>query len=179
MVKRLFIHLKLSIKLKQFVIILIYLIFSQYSLAQMTIAYSIGVMGDNLKITTNSNPLNLSNSNCLQISNGISKYFQNNTGTFVNDCVVNLDYTKLSIQVGPNPFINTLTVTFKTKIDNDMFFKVSIYNNTGQLVKIYNVLQNLFYNGYKMQLIDLPVGIYILQINSSKVNEIFKILKNE
>ena len=60
-----------------------------------------------------------------------------------------------------------------------MFFKVSIYNNTGQLVKIYNVLQNLFYTGYKMQLIDLPVGIYILQINSSKVNEIFKILKNE
>lgn len=179
MVKQLFILLKLSINLKHFVIILLHLVICKISLAQMTIAYSIGVMGDNLKMTTNSNPLNVSNSNCLQISNGISKYFQNNTGTFVNDCVVNLNYTKLSIQVGPNPFINTLTVIFKTKIDNDMFFKVSIYNNTGQLVKIYNVLQNLFYTGYKMQLNDLPVGIYLLQINSSKVNEIFKIVKNE
>ncbi len=136
-------------------------------------------MGTNLNLTTNSNPLNVNNNNCLQISNGISKYLTNSTGTFVNDCVVNLNYTKISIQVGPNPFTNMINVLFKSKISNDKFLKVSIYNNMGQLVRMNNVLQNIFYTGYNMQLNDLPSGYYYLQINSSNVNEIFKILKNE
>jgi hypothetical protein len=136
-------------------------------------------MGTNLKLTTNTNPLNINNNNCLQISNGISKYLTNSNGTFVNDCVVNLDYKKISIQVGPNPFTNMINVLFKSKISNDKFLKVSIYNNMGQLVKINNVLQELFYSGYNMQLNDLPSGYYYLQINSSNVNEIFKILKND
>jgi hypothetical protein len=145
----------------------------------MNITYSFGVMGTNLKLTTNTNPLNVNNNNCLQISNGISKYFTNSNGTFVNDCVVNLNYTKISIQVGPNPFTNMINVLFKSKISNDKFLKVSIYNNIGQLVRMNNVLQNIFYTGYNMQLNDLPSGYYYLQINSSNVNEIFKILKNE
>ena len=49
----------------------------------------------------------------------------------------------------------------------------------GQLVKIENVYQDLFYTGYKVILSNLPIGIYFIQINSSKVNEIFKIVKND
>lgn len=165
--------------MKLFITILSILFSCQISNAQLKITYSIGVMGTNLKLTTNTNPLNINNNNCLQISNGISKYLTNSNGTFVNDCVVNLDYKKISIQVGPNPFTNMINVLFKSKISNDKFLKVSIYNNMGQLVKISNVLQELFYSGYNMQLNDLPSGYYYLQINSSNVNEIFKILKNE
>lgn len=135
-------------------------------------------MGTNLKLTTSSNSLNINNNNCLQVSNGISKYFTNSSGTFVNNCIVNINYTKISIQIGPNPFSNMINVLFKSRISNDKFLKVSIYNNIGQLVKINNVLQELFYTGYNMQLNDLPSGYYYLHINSSNVNEIFKILKN-
>ena len=49
----------------------------------------------------------------------------------------------------------------------------------GQLVKTENVNQDLFYTGYKVALSNIPSGIYLMQINSSKVNEVFKIFKNE
>jgi hypothetical protein len=70
-------------------------------------------------------------------------------------------------------------VTFKSKIDNDNHFKISVYNNIGQLVKTENVYQDLFYSGYKITMSSIPTGIYFLQINSSKVNEVFKIVKND
>jgi hypothetical protein len=101
-----------------------------------------------------------------------------NNGEFINNCVVNLNYTKLSIQVAPNPFVDAVYITFKSKLDEDNHFKVSVFNNYGQLVKITNIYQNLFLSGFKLQLAELPTGIYFLQINSNKVNEVFKIIKD-
>ena len=57
--------------------------------------------------------------------------------------------------------------------------ETSVFNNIGQLVKTENVYQDLFYTGYRIALSSLPTGIYLMQINSSKVNEVFKIVKNE
>ena len=117
--------------------------------------------------------------NCIQVSNGVTKFLTTNAGMFINECVVDLNYSKISIQVLPNPFVDAVYVTFKTKIDKDNHFKISVFNNMGQLVKIENVYQDLFYTGYKVILSNLPIGIYFIQINSSKVNEIFKIVKND
>jgi len=152
---------------------------TQFANAQMSVAYSMGVLGGDLKLSNSSNPLTLSTNNCIQISNGVVKFLGTNTGVFVNDCVVNLNYSKLSIQVLPNPFIDAVYVTFKSKIDKDNHFKISVFNNTGQLVKSENVYQDLFYTGYRVILSGLPTGVYLMQINSSKVNEIFKIIKND
>ncbi len=160
-------------------IILIFIISSKIANAQIGIIYSMGVMGSELSISTNSSPLSVNASNCLQINNGISKFLANNTGEFVNDCVVNLNYTKLSIQVLPNPFVDAVYVTFKSKIDNDNHFKISVFNNVGKLVKVTSIFQDLFYTGYRLQLSELPSGLYFMQINSSKVNEVFKIIKND
>lgn len=145
----------------------------------MSIAYSFGVMGADLSVSNSSSPLTLSMNNCIQISNGVAKYSIVNNEAFVNNCIVDLNYSKLSIQVLPNPFVNAVFVTFKSKIDNDNHFKISVFNNIGQLVKTENVYQNLFYTGYRIAMSSLPTGIYFMQINSSKVNEVFKIVKNE
>jgi cyclophilin family peptidyl-prolyl cis-trans isomerase len=147
--------------------------------AQMNTAYSMGVLGGDLKLSNSSNPLTLSMANCIQVSNGVTKFLTTNAGMFINECVVDLNYSKISIQVLPNPFIDAVYVTFKSKIDKDNHFKISVFNNMGQLVKIENVNQDLFYTGYRVVMSDIPTGIYMMQISSSKVNEIFKIMKND
>jgi hypothetical protein len=165
--------------LKYIFIILAISLLSQTSKAQMSIAYSIGVLGGDLSLSNSSNPLTMSMNNCIQVSNGVAKFSTVSNEAFVNNCVVDLNYSKLSIQVLPNPFVNSVYVTFKSKIDNDNHFKISVYNNIGQLVKTENVYQDLFYSGYKITMSTIPTGIYFLQINSNKVNEVFKIVKNE
>ena len=145
----------------------------------MTVAYSMGVLGGDLKLSNSSNPLTLSMANCIQVSNGVTKFLSTNAGMFINECIVDLNYSKISIQVLPNPFIDAVYVKFKTKIDKDNHFKISVFNNLGNLVKIENVNQDLLYTGYKVALSNIPSGIYFMQINSSKVNEIFKLFKND
>ncbi len=152
---------------------------TQFVNAQMTMAYSMGVLGGDLKLSNSSNPLTVNMANCIQVSNGVTKFLTTNNGLFINECVVDLNYSKISIQVVPNPFIDAVYVTFKSKIDKDNHFKISVFNNMGQLVKIENVNQDLFYTGYRVVMSDIPSGIYMMQISSSKVNEIFKIMKND
>jgi hypothetical protein len=152
---------------------------NQFAKAQMSVAYSMGVLGGDLQFSNSSNPLTLSMANCIQVSNGVTKFITTNTGMFINECVVDLHYSKLSIKVLPNPFVDAVFVTFNSKIDKDNHFKISVFNNVGQLVKIENVHQDLFYTGYKIVMSEIPSGMYFMRINSSKVNEVFKIFKND
>jgi hypothetical protein len=145
----------------------------------MTVAYSMGVLGGDLKLSNSSNPLTVNMANCIQVSNGVTKFLTTNAGMFINECVVDLNYSKISIQVLPNPFTDAVYVSFKSKIDKDNHFKISVFNNMGQLVKTENIYQDLFYTGYKVLLTGIPTGVYFMQISSSKVNEIFKIMKND
>jgi len=154
-------------------------ILSQYTNAQLTTAYSMGVLGGDLNLSISSNPLTVNMANCIQVSSGVTKFLTTNNGMFINECVVDLNYTKLSIQVLPNPFIDAVYVKFKTKIDNYNHFKISVFNNMGKLVKTENVNQDLFYTGYRFIMSDIPSGIYFMQISSSKVNEVFKLFKND
>jgi hypothetical protein len=145
----------------------------------MNIAYSFGVLGGDLSVSNSSSPFTMNLNNCIQISNGIAKFSSVNNGSFVNTCVVDLNYSKLSIHLSPNPFIDAVYITFKSKIDKENHFKITVFNNIGQLVKIENVYQDLFYSGYKLAMSNLATGTYFLQISSSKVNEMFKIIKND
>lgn len=145
----------------------------------MNMAYSFGVLGGDLSVSNSSSPLTMNMNNCIQVSNGIAKFSSVSNGSFVNTCVVDLNYSKLSIQLFPNPFIDAVYITFKNKIDKENHFKVAVFNNIGQLVKMENVFQDLFYTGYRLAMSNLPSGTYFLQISSSKVNEMFKIIKND
>jgi hypothetical protein len=142
-------------------------------------AYSMGVLGGDLNLSNSSNPLTLNMSNCIIVTNGVTKFLTTNNGMFVNECVVDLNYSKISIQVLPNPFVDAVYVKFKSKIDKSNQFKISVFNNIGHLVKTENVNQDLFYTGYRVIMNDIPSGIYFMQINSSKVNEVFKLFKND
>ena len=165
--------------MKKIYTILFFSFIFQSSNAQLSVVYSIGVLGSDLSLSNSSHPLTLNMNNCIQISNGVAKYLTVNNDNFVNTCLVDLNYSKLSIQVLPNPFLDAVYITFKNKVDKSNHFKISVFNNVGQLVKIENVYQDLFYTGYRLALSNIPSGVYLLHINSSKVNEVYKIIKND
>ena len=56
--------------------------------AQMNTAYSMGVLGGDLKLSNSSNPLTLSMANCIQVSNGVTKFLTTNKIYFINYCFI-------------------------------------------------------------------------------------------
>lgn len=146
--------------------------------AQIKISYSIGGIGGNMKTTTYSNPILISGENCFNISNAINKFWASNTGEFFTNCVVDVDFVKFSIKINPNPVINYATVKFINKIQNENKMRLTIFNNVGQPMKAFDVSQDQFLAGYKLDLSTLPSGYYFIQISSSTILQTFKILKN-
>ena len=61
-------------------IILITSLITQYANAQLTLAYSIGVVGADFKTSTYSNPLSINGKNCIIVTNGISKFIVSDHG---------------------------------------------------------------------------------------------------
>ena len=148
--------------------------------SQINISYSLGSIGGNMKTSTYSNPILINGENCIKVTNSISKFSPSNKGDFYSTCSVNLDFSKISIQLSlaPNP-VNTYTIIKANgKVPNDTKFKVMIFNNTGQPVYATETTQPLLLSGLKMNLANLVTGIYFVQVSSSSVLETIKFLKN-
>lgn len=146
--------------------------------AQIKISYSIGGIGGNMKTTTYSNPILISGENCFNVSNSINKFWGSNTGDFFINCVVDVDFVKFSIKINPNPVINYATVKFINKVQNESKMRLTVFNNVGQPMKAFDVSQDQFLAGYKLDMLSLPSGYYFIQISSSSILQTFKILKN-
>lgn len=146
--------------------------------AQIKISYSIGGIGGNMKTTTYSNPILISGENCFNISNALNKFWASNTGDFFTNCVVDVDFVKFSIKINPNPVINYATVKFINKIQNENKMRLTVFSNLGQPMKAFDVTQDQFLAGYRLDLSTLPSGYYFIQISSSTLLQAFKILKN-
>ena len=54
------------------------------------------------------------------------------TAFFLNECAVNQDYIRFSIQVAPNPATNYTIVKFKNKLQVDNNFTLSLFGSNGQ-----------------------------------------------
>jgi hypothetical protein len=91
---------------------------------------------------------------------------------------VDVDFVKFSIKINPNPVINYATVKFINKIQNENKMRLSVYSNLGQPMKAYDVTQDQFLSGFRLDLSSLPSGYYFIQISSSTILQTFKILKN-
>jgi hypothetical protein len=136
-----------------------------------------GVLGSGLRTSTISTPLPLNFKECIQISNGITKFIKSNEYSFVNNCIVNVNFKKVIIQVTPNPFSNFINVKTISKIDEKEELKIVIVNSYGLIMKIYKIHPSSLINGVQLPLSDLTTGLYYLQLYSSKIYEIINIQK--
>jgi hypothetical protein len=157
-------------------IILITSLITQYANAQLTLAYSIGVVGADFKTSTYSNPLSINGKNCIIVTNGISKFIVSDHGIFLNECALNQDYIRFSIQVAPNPANSYTIVKFKNKLQVDNNFTLSLFGSNGQLVNKFPTNQLQLMQGYKLSTSELNDGVYFIQISSDKINQIFRLL---
>ena len=126
----------------KFILTILAIMIFNFSFSQIGTGYSIGVFGENLNVSNNSNPLSVSGVNCVKIANDLSKFMPSSFGTFFNECMVNLDYVKLNITLLPNPVVDYLTIKFKNKISTFNRFKIGVYNNVGTLSNFFEVNQD-------------------------------------
>ena len=157
-------------------IILITSLITQYANAQLTLAYSIGVVGADFKTSTYSNPLSINGKNCIIVTNGISKFIVSDHGIFLNECAVNQDYIRFSIQVAPNPANSYTIVKFKNKLQVDNNFTLSLFGSNGQLINKFPTNQIQLMQGYRLITSEFNDGVYFIQISSDKINQIFRLL---
>jgi alpha-tubulin suppressor-like RCC1 family protein len=146
------------------------------SIAQIRISYSIGVVGADFNTSTYSNPLSINGKNCIIVTNGISKFIVSDHGIFLNECAVNQDYIRYSIQVAPNPASSYTIIKFKNKLQVDNNFSLSLFGSNGQLINKLSINQLQLLQGYRLSTAELNDGVYFIQITSSKINQIFRLL---
>jgi hypothetical protein len=162
--------------LKYFITILFFIIISKVTLAQISISYSIGVVGADFKTSTYSNPLSINGKNCIIVTNGISKFIVSDHGIFLNECAVNEDYIRLSIQVAPNPATNYTIIKFKNKLQANNNVTLTLYGSNGRVMNKFPTSQIQLLQGYRLSTSELTEGVYFIQISSDKINQIFRLL---
>mgnify|MGYP000026347890 FL=1 len=146
--------------------------------SQITIGYSIGVFGENLKIDSYSNPLAITSTTCIQVTNGVAKFLISGKGIYLNACAVKETDIKLNILVAPNPATEYTVVKFGTKLQNQERFNIELFNAAGQLVQKHVTTQSQLLTGFKIATENLSQGIYFIKVFSSSINEVVKIIKN-
>ncbi len=149
-----------------------------FAQSQISIGYSIGVFGENLKINSYSNPLAINSKTCIQVTNGISKFLISGKGVYLNACAVKETEIKLNILVAPNPATEYTVIKFGTKLQNQELFNIQLFNAAGQLVQKHTTTQSQLLTGFRIATGNLPQGIYFIKVFSSTINEVVKIIKN-
>jgi len=146
--------------------------------SQITMGYSIGVFGENLKIDSYSNPLAITSKTCIQVTNGVAKFLVSGKGIYLNACAVKETEIKLNILVAPNPATEYTVVKFGTKLQNQERFNIQLFNGAGQLMQKHTTTQSQLLTGFRIVTSGLPQGIYFIKVFSSSINEVVKIIKN-
>jgi hypothetical protein len=149
-----------------------------FAQSQISIGYSIGVFGENLKIDSYSNPLAINSRTCIQVTNGVSKFLISGKGVYLNACAVKETEIKLNILIAPNPATEYTVVKFGTKLQNQERFNIQLFNGAGQLVQKHVTTQLQLLTGFKIATGNLAQGIYFIKVFSSTINEVVKIIKN-
>ena len=157
---------------------ILFLLVFGFAKSQISIGYSIGVFGENLKIDSYSNPLAITSKTCIQITNGVSKFLISGKGVYLNACAVKETEIKLNILVAPNPATEYTVVKFGTKLQNQERFNIQLYNAAGQLVQKHTTTQSQLLEGFRITTGNLAQGIYFIKVFSSTINEVVKIIKN-
>ena len=149
-----------------------------FAQSQISIGYSIGVFGENLKIDSYSNPLAITSTTCIQVTNGVAKFLITGKGVYLNACAVKETEIKLNILVAPNPATEYTVIKFGTKLQHQERFNIQLFNAAGQLVQKHVTTQSQLLSGFRITTGNLAQGIYFIKVFSSTINEVVKIIKN-
>ena len=160
------------------IILALFIICSFGASAQITLSYSIGSFGNSgAKATIFSSPFVINGNACFTVSNGISKYSTSKKGGFLLSCALSKAFIRYSLKVFPNPVVSVVTIQSLERLQVSNDFKLVVYAAAGNQVGTYQLKQDQLLAGFKIDMSNLPVGVYILQLSSVWISETFKIIK--
>ena len=162
----------------KYILTISFMLLVGFAKSQISIGYSIGVFGENLKIDSYSNPLAITSKTCIQVTNGVAKFLITGKGVYLNACAVKETEIKLNILVAPNPATEYTVVKFGTKLQNQERFNIQLFNGAGQLMQKHVTTQSQLLAGFRIATGNLAQGIYFIKVFSSTINEVVKIIKN-
>jgi hypothetical protein len=136
-----------------------------------------GSIGSLSNATSFSSPIIINGDNCFKVTNSLTKFWPTLNGEFFNNCIVDIDYVRLSIKITPNPVITYANIKFLNVLQKEKQFKVLVFSNGGQLLILKDVQQDALLSGYKLDMASFASGYYFIQITSSSILQTFKILK--
>jgi len=147
--------------------------------AQINVSYNISCLASPNASNYNSSSIALTLNNCLQVSNGLSKFMSVGHNEFVNQCIPVIPDQRYNFLVYPNPFksyINIRSAILLTSTDNII---INIYTAVeGKLVYSSPVAnQNVLFSGIQIKPNVIASGGYVLDININNIPHLYKILK--
>ena len=147
--------------------------------AQLNVSYNISCLASTNASNYNSSSIALTINNCLQVSNGLSKFLPVNHNEFVNRCLPILSDEIYHFLVYPNPFKSFINIKSEVLIKSSDNILINVYTAVeGKLVFTMNVPnQNILYSGIQIMPHAIASGSYILDINMNNLPHLFKIVK--
>jgi hypothetical protein len=157
--------------------ILIFLLSPNLS-GQNSMSYTIGFVVSTADQSMNTGAYVMSGKNCITISNGLSTFMPIVEGVYDDNCLVKMDFAKVTVSIRPNPIDTYTIIKFNAPKTSDNIIKLMLFNEIGKLVQVNEVLQSSFYgNGYKCILPNHASGVYYLNMTADHLNESYKLFK--
>ena len=151
----------------------------QKSNAQIIVSYNISCLASPNASNYNSSSIALSLNNCLQVSNGLSKFMSVGHNEFINQCIPVIPDQHFNFLVYPNPFKSYINIRSEILLTSTDKILINGFNAVeGKLVYSSPVAnQNVLFTGIQIKPNLITSGSYVLDININNIPHLFKILK--
>lgn len=120
-----------------------------------------------------------SNIICLDVQNGINLLNGNyKTQEFIIVCENPIELADLYIQIFPNPTINDAVIKFSKQIPLDDQYLITLANLNGIKISEHYAIGQQLINGFQISLQNIPLGMYVISVQSNLFLKGTKILKS-
>lgn len=117
---------------------------------------------------------------CIDVQSGIVIFNgERGSGQFSVDCEVAIKFNSLGVKLYPNPVVSTTKLQVINTPNITEIFKISIWTPEGLLVNIRKATSLNLTQGINIDVSELPVGTFILRIESAISLDAIKFIKSQ
>lgn len=159
--------------LKRFVSICLMLVFASKTQAQISIPYTMGVVGNAGQTESIfSGAILFDSERCFLLSNGVSASIHGTANLFNINCVVAPTVQPLQLKVYPNPFFEKVTVTSYSVFNytTAVMYDLHLYNAAGLRIKSFTTSIYGLRSGYEISTPFLAAGTYYLKVQVGQLH---------
>lgn len=161
------------LRLKHCVRICLMLLFASKAQAQISMPYTMGVVGSAGQTESIfSGSILFDSERCFLLSNGVSVSIHGTANLFTINCVVAPTLQPLQLNVYPNPFVEKVTVTSHTEFNytTAVMYDLHLYNAAGMRIKSFTTSIYGLRSGYEISTSFLAAGTYYLRVQVGQLH---------